>query len=54
MRIRYTSARNIARGTPIVITNQHGQFEATAYVTDDILLGVVWMRDGWIGNRVTS
>ena len=47
--------RNIARGTPIVISNQHGQFEATAYVTDDILPGVVWMRDGWISvNRVTS
>ncbi len=47
--------RNIANDTPIVITNQRGQFEARAHVTDDILPGVVWMRDGWAGvNRVTS
>lgn len=47
--------RNIASDTPIVITNQRGQFEAKAHVTDDILPGVVWMRDGWVGvNRVTS
>ncbi len=47
--------RHIASGTPIVIVNKRGQFEANAYVTDDILPGVVWMRDGWLGvNRVTS
>lgn len=47
--------RQIAKGTPIVIANQRGQFEAIAHVTDDILPGVVWMRDGWSGvNRVTS
>ena len=47
--------RHIVKGAPIVISNQHGQFEATAYVTDDILPGVVWMRDGWLGvNRLTS
>ncbi len=47
--------RNIARGASILISNQHGQFEATAWVTDDILPGTVWMRDGWAGvNRVTS
>ncbi len=47
--------RHIASGTPIAITNQRGQFEARAYVTNDILPGVVWMRDGWAGiNRVTS
>jgi len=47
--------RQIASDTPIVIANQRGQFEAIAHVTDDILPGVVWMRDGWSGvNRVTS
>lgn len=47
--------RNIARGASILISNQHGQFEATACVTDDILPGTVWMRDGWAGvNHVTS
>ncbi|GER89546.1 molybdopterin oxidoreductase [Dictyobacter vulcani] len=47
--------RAIANGTPILITNQRGQFAAKAHVTDDILQGVVWMRDGWAGiNRVTS
>jgi anaerobic selenocysteine-containing dehydrogenase len=38
-----------------MIWNQRGRFEAKAHVTDDILPGVVWMRDGWSGiNRVTS
>ncbi len=47
--------RHIANETPIVIANQRGQFEASAHVTDDIIPGVVWMRDGWAGvNRVTS
>ncbi|WP_165423168.1 molybdopterin-containing oxidoreductase family protein [Ktedonosporobacter rubrisoli] len=47
--------RHIASGTSIVIANQRGQFEAKAHVTDAILAGVVWMRDGWSGvNRVTS
>ncbi len=47
--------RQIANETPVVIANQRGQFEARAHVTDDILPGVVWMRDGWSGiNRVTS
>lgn len=47
--------RHIANDIPIVIANQRGQFEARAYVTDDIFPGVVWMRDGWSGvNRVTS
>ncbi len=41
--------------SPIVIANKRGQFEASAYVTEDILPGVVWMRDGWLGvNCVTS
>ncbi len=47
--------RNIASGVPIVISNKRGEFEASAHVTDDILQGVVWMRDGWVGiNRLTS
>lgn len=47
--------RHIANETPVVIANQRGQFEARAHVTDGILPGVVWMRDGWSGiNRVTS
>lgn len=47
--------RKIASGSALVVANQRGQFEAIAHVTDDILPGVVWMRDGWSGvNRVTS
>jgi anaerobic selenocysteine-containing dehydrogenase len=47
--------RHIASDAPIVIANQRGQFEARAHVTDDILPGAVWMRDGWSGiNQVTS
>lgn len=47
--------RSIVSGSAIVIANERGQFEAIAHVTNDILPGVVWMRDGWSGvNRVTS
>ncbi|HEV2654513.1 MAG TPA: molybdopterin dinucleotide binding domain-containing protein, partial [Ktedonobacteraceae bacterium] len=47
--------RTIASDDPIVIFNKRGQFEGRAHVTDDILQGVVWMRDGWVGiNRLTS
>ncbi len=47
--------RHVVSGASIIIANKRGFFEANAYVTDDILPGVVWMRDGWIGvNRVTS
>ncbi len=47
--------RSIQSGSPIVIANGRGQFEARAHVTDDVLQGVVWMRDGWAGvNCVTS
>ncbi|GCE31102.1 molybdopterin oxidoreductase [Dictyobacter alpinus] len=47
--------RGITDGSAIQISNQRGQFEARAHVTDDVLQGVVWMRDGWSGiNRVTS
>ncbi|GAC1449385.1 MAG: molybdopterin oxidoreductase family protein [Ktedonobacteraceae bacterium] len=47
--------RDIQSIRPIRIANERGQFEARARVTDDVLPGVVWMRDGWAGvNRVTS
>jgi anaerobic selenocysteine-containing dehydrogenase len=47
--------RQVVTGTPIVISNQRGRFEASACVTDAVLPGTVWMRDGWSGiNRVTS
>ena len=47
--------RQVKTDTPIVIFNRRGRFEAKAYVTDAILPGVVWMRDGWVDiNRVTS
>ena len=47
--------RHIANETPVVIVNQRGHFEASAHVTEDILPGTVWMRDGWAGiNRVTN
>ncbi len=47
--------RHLSSGTPILVANKRGHFEASAYVTADILPGVVWMRDGWVGvNRVTS
>jgi anaerobic selenocysteine-containing dehydrogenase len=47
--------RHIVSEMPIIIANQRGHFEARAYVTDDILPGSVWMRDGWSGvNRLTS
>ena len=47
--------RQITSSAPIIIANKRGQFEARAHVTSDVLPGVVWMRDGWVGvNRVTS
>lgn len=52
---RDAQKRNIANGAAIVIANERGQFEAKARVTDDVIQGAVWMRDGWSGvNRVTS
>jgi anaerobic selenocysteine-containing dehydrogenase len=52
---RDAQRRNITSDSAIVITNQRGQFEARAHVTSDVLPGVVWMRDGWVGiNHVTS
>lgn len=48
-------ARAIQHGNVIMITNERGQCKAKAHVTEDILPGVVWMRDGWVGvNQLTS
>jgi len=47
--------RGVQSGNQIVIANERGRFDAVARVTDAVLPGVVWMRDGWSGiNRVTS
>jgi anaerobic selenocysteine-containing dehydrogenase len=55
MHPRDAQKRNIASASTILIFNERGQFEARARVTDDVLPGVVWMRDGWSGiNRITS
>ncbi|QBD75448.1 hypothetical protein EPA93_05290 [Ktedonosporobacter rubrisoli] len=48
-------SRNIAPGSQIVVFNERGKFAARALVTEDMLPGAVWMRDGWAGiNQVTS
>jgi len=45
----------IRQGSHVLIYNERGQFEARARVTDDVLPGVVWMRDGWVGlNHLTN
>ena len=50
-----SAARGLDDGTPIRIYNERGEFRALALVTDRILDGTVWMRDGWEGlNRLTS
>jgi anaerobic selenocysteine-containing dehydrogenase len=47
--------RGIAAGARIELSNERGRFEAVARVTEDILPGVVWARDGWPGiNTLTS
>jgi anaerobic selenocysteine-containing dehydrogenase len=47
--------RELSEGDPIRVYNGRGEFAAKAHVTDRILQGVVWMRDGWPGlNSVTS
>jgi anaerobic selenocysteine-containing dehydrogenase len=49
------ASRGIESGSRICIYNERGQFEAKAHVTEDILPGVVWMRDGWFGlNHLTN
>jgi len=47
--------REIETGCQIQIYNQRGQFRAKALVTEKVLQGVVWMRDGWVGvNNLTN
>ncbi|HTO97910.1 MAG TPA: molybdopterin dinucleotide binding domain-containing protein, partial [Myxococcales bacterium] len=48
-------SRGIGDGDAIRIYNQRGEMRARALVTDRILQGTVWMRDGWAGlNTLTS
>ncbi len=55
LNVNDASARKISDGDAIRIFNQRGSFRATAYVTDRIGAGCVWMRDGWRGiNELTS
>jgi anaerobic selenocysteine-containing dehydrogenase len=47
--------REIDTGGHIQVYNQRGQFQARARVTEKVLPGVVWMRDGWVGvNNLTN
>lgn len=47
--------RGVSNNSTILISNQRGEFNAQAKVTDRIKPGVVWMRDGWPGfNSLTS
>ncbi len=47
--------RGIDTDCPIQVYNQRGQFQAKAYVTEKVLQGVIWMRDGWVGvNKLTN
>jgi anaerobic selenocysteine-containing dehydrogenase len=47
--------RGIAANGHILIYNGRGKLRARARVTEAVLPGVVWMRDGWVGlNSLTS
>ena len=47
--------REIETGCQIQIYNQRGKFRAKALVTEKVLQGVIWMRDGWVGvNNLTN
>ena len=49
------TVRGLADGASIRIYNERGEFRARALVTDRVLAGTVWMRDGWGGlNRLTA
>ncbi len=49
------SARGPDDGDAVRVLNGHGEFTASAFVTDQIPRSVVWMRDGCLGmNNVTS
>ena len=47
-------ARALQTGQPIEVYNERGAFDASARVTEDVLPGVVWMRDGWPGLNVLT
>ena len=50
-----SAQRGIQNNDNIRLFNQRGEFTAQALVTDKILPGTVWMRDGWEGiNRLTD
>jgi anaerobic selenocysteine-containing dehydrogenase len=47
--------RGLADGARIRVYNERGEFRARALVTERMLAGAVWMRDGWDGlNRLTA
>jgi anaerobic selenocysteine-containing dehydrogenase len=47
--------RGIVAGGCVEVINERGRFEAVARVTEDVLPGVLWARDGWTGiNTLTS
>jgi len=49
------AARQVTDGDRIRIYNDRGELGAKAHVTDKVLLGVVWIRDVWVGlNSLTS
>jgi len=49
------AARGVQDGAPIRMFNQRGMLQARARVTDDVPVGTVWLRDGWLGlNTLTS
>jgi anaerobic selenocysteine-containing dehydrogenase len=51
----HADPRGNTAGRRVELINGRGRFEAVARVTEDILPGVVWARDGWPGlNTLTS
>lgn len=49
------SARNIGDGDAITLSNDRGEFEAHAIVTEKVPTGTVWIHDGWPGlNDLTA
>jgi anaerobic selenocysteine-containing dehydrogenase len=47
--------RGITAGGRIELVNERGRFEGVARVTEEVLPGVLWARDGWPGlNTLTS
>jgi anaerobic selenocysteine-containing dehydrogenase len=48
-------ARGVVDGAPVRLGNERGTLAARARVTDHIVPGTVWMRDGWPGlNALTG